>query len=50
MLNVSRYGARLVKKEGKKTMNNSDFQLFQVYHYKIVTTLCYYYCSLGQAL
>ena len=32
-------------------MNNSDFQPFQVCHFKIiVTTHCYYYCRLGQAL
>ena len=38
-----------LKKERKK-MNNSDFRLFQVCHFKIVATHCYYYCRLGQAL
>ena len=45
---LTRYSARLV--EERKKMNNSDFRLFQVYHFKIVTTYCYYYCRLGQAL
>ena len=34
----------------KKKMNNSDFRPFQVCHFKIVTTHCYYYCRLMQAL
>ena len=38
------------EEEERKKMNNSDLQLFQVCHFKIVTTLCYYYCRLGQAL
>ena len=51
---LSRYSARLVeerrKKERKKKMNNSEFRPFQVCHFKIVTTHCYYYCRLGQTL
>ena len=38
-----------LKKERKK-MNNSEFRLFQVCHFKIVTTHCYYYCRPGQTL
>ena len=38
------------KKERKKKMNDSDFRPFQVCHFKIVTTHCYYNCRLGQAL
>ena len=56
MLHVLHYGARLAeekkkerKKEGKK-MNDSGFRPFQVCHFKIVTTCCYYYCRQGQAL
>ena len=49
MLHVLRYGARLVEEERKKE-EDSDFQPFQVCHFKIVTTHCYYYCRLGQAL
>ena len=30
--------------------NNSDFRLFQACHFEIVTTCCYCYCRLGQAL
>ena len=51
-----RYSTRLpeerkrTKKKERKKMNNSDFQLFQVCHFKIVTTRSYYYCRLGQAL
>ena len=40
----------LKKEERKKKMNNSDFRPFQVWHFKIVPTCCYYYCRLGQAL
>ena len=43
------YALGWLKKEREK-MNNSDFRPFQVYHFKIVTTHCYYYCRLGQAL
>ena len=45
-----RYGARLFEEERRMKRNNSDFQLFQVCHFKIVITHCYYYCRLGQAL
>ena len=34
------YNARLAE---ERKMNNSDFRLFQVCHFKIVTTRCYYY-------
>ena len=34
----------------RKMMNNSDFRPFQVCHFKIATTYCYYYCRLRQAL
>ena len=53
---LSRCGARLVEEERrkkerrKKKMNNSEFRSFQVRHFKIVTTHCYYYYRLGQAL
>ena len=39
-----------LKKKRKKKMNNSDLQLCQVCHFKIVTTHCYYSCRLGQTL
>ena len=38
-----------LKKE-RKGMNDSNFRPFQVCHFKTVTTLCYYYCRLGQVL
>ena len=44
---LRRYSARLVE---ERKMNNSDFQPFQVCHFKIVTTHWYYYCRLGQTL
>ena len=49
---LSRYSARLVEERRKKErkMNNSDFRPFQVCYLKIVTTHCYYYYRLGQAL
>ena len=48
MQHLSHYSARLV--EERKKRNNSDFQPFQVCHFKIVNTHCYYYCRLGQTL
>ena len=39
---LSHYSARLVE---EKKMNNSDFCPFQVCHFRIVTTHCYYYCN-----
>ena len=43
------HGIRLFKEERKKNMNNSDFQPFQVCHFKVVITHCYYYRRLRQA-
>ena len=43
---LSHYSTRLVEER----KNNSDFRLFQVFHFKIVTTQCYYYCRLGQTI
>ena len=44
MQHLSHYGARLVGEERKKErkMNNSEFQPFQVCHFKIVNTHCHY--------
>ena len=50
MQHVSHYGARLAEeRRRKKKLNNSDFRLFQVCHFKIVTThyYMYYYSRLG---
>ena len=44
MQHILRYGARLAK-ERKKDENNSDFRLFQVCHFKIVTARYYYYTA-----
>ena len=49
-LHISHHGARLVEEKRKKNMKNSDFQLLQVCHFKILYTHCYYYCRLGRAL
>ena len=38
MQRLSNYSTRLVE-ERRKMMNNSDFQPFQVCHFKIVTSL-----------
>ena len=38
------------RKKERKKISNSNFRPFQVCHFKIVTTHCYYYCRLGQAL
>ena len=54
MLHVSCYGTRLAeerrrkRKKERKKINDSYFLPFQVCHFKIVTTHCYYYCRLGQ--
>ena len=57
---LSHYGARLAedrrrrrrsrRRSRKKKMNNSKFQHFLVCHFKLVTSQCYYYCGLEQAL
>ena len=37
MQHLSRYGTRLFEEEVNKKRNNSDFWLFQVCHFKVVT-------------
>ena len=44
------YMYRVMGWRRRKKMNKSESLLFQVCHFKIVTTHCYYYCRLGQAL
>ena len=44
------YMYRVMGWRRRKKMNKSESLLFQVCHFKKVTTHCYYYCRLGQAL
>ena len=41
MQHLSCYGARLFEEEFEKITDNSDFQLFHVCHFKIITTHCF---------